>query len=102
MPVGTGQAAKGGVEMTNDNRSSLAMQLGALKHCVAFAGQQGVSETIISAAEHGITSMTFLRDHRDAFVALMLVLQSFPDATIEGAQDDDTIGTGLGDQRATG
>jgi hypothetical protein len=74
--------------MTNDNRPSLAMQLGALRHCVALAGSQGVSDTILKSAEEGISSFTFLRDHRDAFVALLMVLKSFPDAEIGGVDDD--------------
>jgi hypothetical protein len=69
------------------NRPSLAMQLGALRHCVAYAGSQGVSDSIIASAEAGIASMTFLRDHRNAFIALMSVLQAFPNAELEGVAD---------------
>ena len=73
------------------NRPSLAMQLGALKHCVAHAGSQGVSDSIIASAEAGIASMTFLRDHRNAFIALMSVLQAFPNAELEGVTDASEI-----------
>jgi hypothetical protein len=69
------------------NRPSLAMQLGALRHCVAYAGSQGIGDEVVRNAEAGIASMTFLRDHRDAFVALMSVLQAFPDAELEGAEN---------------
>jgi hypothetical protein len=68
-------------------RPSLAMQLGSLKHCVAFAGSQGVTDSIIKSAEAGIDSMTFLRDHREAFVALLKVMQAFPDAEIVCVRD---------------
>jgi hypothetical protein len=66
---------------------SLSMQLGALKHCVAFAGQQGVSDTVLKSAEAGVQSFTFLRDHSEAFKALLHVLNAFPDVMIEGVED---------------
>lgn len=69
------------------NRPSLAMQLGALRHCVAYAGEKGVGAETIANAEAGIASMTFLRDHRDAFVALLSVLNAFPDAEIPEVAD---------------
>jgi uncharacterized protein (DUF1499 family) len=65
------------------DRPSLSMQLGALKHCVAYAGQQGVSESIIQSAEAGIASFTFLRDHEEAYKALQKVMQTFPGSVVE-------------------
>lgn len=71
-------------------RPSLAMQLGALKHCVSYAGSQGIGDDVVRNAEAGIASMAFLRDHRDAFVALLTVLHAFPDAALEGIEHDGT------------
>lgn len=76
------------------SRPSLAMQLGALRHCVAYAGEKGVGSETIAAAEAGIASMTFLRDHRDAFIALMTVLHAFPDAELEGAENVSEVDSG--------
>jgi len=70
--------------MTDQERISLSLQLGALKHCVAYAGQHGVSDSIIKSAEAGIASFTFLRDHENAYKALQKVMQTFPGVLVEG------------------
>ena len=72
---------------------SLAQQHQALMHCVAFA-MSDVSETVIEAAEEGVNSFRFLRDHRDAFVALHRVLERFPEAEIEVLTDGYNNGSG--------
>jgi hypothetical protein len=63
------------------------MQLNALRHCVAFAGSQGVSDTIIKDAEAGVQSFTFLRDHADAYKALLKVMEAFPGSLVEGVEN---------------
>lgn len=68
-------------------RPSLAMQLGALRHCVAYAGSQGISAEVVSAAEAGIESMTYLRDHRDQFLAFQRIVNAFPGAKPEGTEN---------------
>lgn len=77
--------------------TSLSMQLQAIMHCVAYAGQRGVSPEILAAAEEGVNSMKFVRDNRDAFTALRNVLNGFPWALIERERDDYANGSGLGD-----
>ena len=69
------------------NRPSLAMQLGALQHCVAYAGKQGLSDSIVKNAEAGIATMTFLRDNRDTFLLFHTIMRAFPGSVIEGAED---------------
>lgn len=84
------------------SKPSLDMQLGALKHCVAYAGKQGLSDSIIKSAEVGIATMTFLRDHRDVFLTFYTILQAFPGSRVEQLEtesytDDYANGSGLGD-----
>lgn len=67
-------------------RPSLAMQLGALRHCVAYAGSHGIGEDVVRNAEAGIESMTYLRDHRDAFLAFQRIVNAFPGAKPEGTE----------------
>lgn len=75
-------------------RHSLSMQLQALMHCVAYAGERGVGPDILAAAEQGVASMKFVRDNKDAFLALRNILNTFPDAMIEGQTDDYANGSG--------
>lgn len=76
---------------------SLAQQHQALMHCVALVGQsKAEDDTILEAAEEAVNSFRFLRDHRDAYVALLKVLQAFPDAQIEILEGVDEYHNGSG------
>jgi hypothetical protein len=80
---------------------SLAQQHQALMHCVAmWASAQNVvtdGDSIREAAEEGVNSFRFLRDNRDAYVALLNVLRTFPDAEVDGVRDMFFNGSGVDD-----
>jgi hypothetical protein len=73
------------------------MQLNALMHCVAYAGKSGIGPETLEAAEEAVNSMRFVRDNRDAFIALRDIMNAFPGALIERERDDYANGSGLGD-----
>lgn len=70
------------------DRPSLARQVAAIKHAIIWAGQNGLSESVRADAEHGVTSLEFLRDHDTAFKALHRILATWPDARIEEYEHD--------------
>ncbi len=69
------------------DRPSLDRQLASLMHCIAWAGQHGVADTVRHDAEFAVESFQFLVRYQREFKALVRTIQAFPDAEIETRED---------------